>query len=72
MARECVEITIERLNIHLFVNDALGAVQQDRNVILVRDSNDFLHRVDNTQHVGNMGYRNQLDAALGLAQPLVQ
>lgn len=59
MSAEHVEIGIQVLYVDRHMRNTLGTVNQYRYLMGMSHLNDLLHRIDGSQHIGNMGYRNQ-------------
>ena len=62
MTREDEEITIEIPNIHFEMRHRLCSIHEDRHSFTMSKIDDFLDRVDCSQHIGDMRQAYQLCA----------
>ncbi len=62
VARECIEVAIERLHIDRGVRHGLSAVEQHRHAARVRQPHDLLHRQHGAERVGDVRNRDQARA----------
>ena len=72
MARESVKIAVQRLDVHFFVDDALGAIDQHGDFVAMCRLNQLLDGIDDAQHIGDMGDGQQSDVAFGRLEPMFQ
>ncbi|MNC43117.1 hypothetical protein D3C75_919650 [compost metagenome] len=60
MAGQCVEIAIQRLNIHLHMRGALRSVHNDYSAVAVSDSRQLFNRMGNAHYIGDIRYGDDL------------
>gem|GEM_PF-6392534 len=72
MPGESIKITVQRPHIHLLVDNTLGTVNQYGNSFGMTDTDDFLYRIYNTEHIGNMRHRHKLCPGCKQLRQLVQ
>ena len=60
MSRKNKKVRIEFLYIHFQVRNRLSRIHQERHPVCMGCSNHLFNRIDRSQHIGNLGYTDNL------------
>ena len=64
MRRECQEVAVQSLHIHGQMRHSLCTVDTDRYILCMRQPDDILHGLDDTEHVAHIRHADQTRALI--------
>ena len=64
MPGKSIEVAVKGLYVNRFVDDTLCTVEEHRHAVPMGGRHDLLNRIDDAQHIGNVGDGHQFDPTL--------